>query len=454
MNKTVENTKKRICYILSGLIIVFCVFLNGENAFISHAEATATVIPESATVRSGAGTDNAAIGSVAAGTALTVAGQTAGSDGQTWYQVTVNGATGYIRADLVNLSESGGQAASGEQSHTETAATVTDSSHSSGTISSDSVNIRKGPASTDAAVGNVKRGAVVEITGEAIGADGQTWYQVSVNGKSGFIRSDLIAEGESGGSSGASGSSGDAGDGGGEPLGEDVLESTEGDMPEENEAEPVSLEPEDDSVTTISNVISTRIIPGDVNLEDVELDESLLAEWASGQYYILYTDNADGSNSWYLYSIKDGQSQEINNLMEQEVETDGSFLPAGNAKIVLIVMAVVILLLIITSIFLAVKLHGYQDYYEEDEDDEEDDDDDEDDEDEEEDDDDEDDGHVNSSRWRPRNFLSRRDSDEDDDEDDEDDEEGDDEEADGEGYLDDDDFEFEFLNLDGKKDIP
>ena len=425
-------------FAVMAFMVLFC--LNG-NTIISHAETTITV-NESAKVRSEASTDSTVIGSAASGSKYSVASEVTGADGMVWYQVSVNGQTGYIRSDLATKGE-GQAAAPAQENYTETAATVTPSSASAGTVTSD-CNVRKGPSTTDAKVTGVKSGEQVEITGEATGADGKTWYQVSVGGKEGFIRSDLLEVSAS------------------EEAGDDE-EGQEGDT----EGEEPEVQEQDESSMQISNVISSRILPGDTDLEDMVIDESTLEEWESGKYYVLYTQNDDGNDSWYLYSLEDNQFERINNLKGGDEEDAGGAslgIMEGKGKILAITAIVIIVILLIACVIMAVKLHEYSGYEYIDEDDDEEDDDeeyededdeDEDDEDDEEDDEEEDEPVRKKKNWKPKNFLARRAKDEDeDDEDDEDydDEEDDDEEDDeDEEYLDDDDFEFEFLNMDDKK---
>lgn len=445
MKAIIKKAGRKIKYALAGAGVMMCVLLLDEAAIVSQA--ADIKLNSNAKVRSEASTDSTVVTNVSSGATLSSQGEVTGADGYTWYQVSVNGATGYIRSDLADKTSGDMTQAEVERenSYTETSATVSETSVSSGTISVDSANVRKGPSSSDAPVTNVKSGTEVAISGEAIGADGNTWYQISVNGKTGFVRSDLIT-----------------------PAAVEEPEEAE----EEAEAEPEEASGEEDfaevsGTVEISNVISSRILPKDDKLEDMTVDEALLEEWQSGNYYVLYTKDSDGNDDWYLYSLSDNQFEKIKSLHEDEEKEDGGlFAAGGSSKLILLIVGALFIVLILACILLALKLHEYRVYYgdDDDEDDDEDEDEDEDDEDDEEDDDDEDEDDdderpVRKSRWSPRNFLSRRgeddddddDDDEDDDEEDEEDEEDEDEDEDeDEEYLDDDDFEFEFLNMDGK----
>lgn len=436
MRTFIEKAGKTIKCACAAAAVMLCVLFLDQTAIVSQA--ADIKLNSNAKVRSEASTDSAVVTNVSSGATLSSLGEVTGADGYTWYQISVNGATGYIRSDLADkVSGDMTQAeVERENSYTETSATVSESSVSAGTISVDSANVRKGPSSSDAPVTNVKSGTEVAVTGEAIGADGNTWYQISVNGKTGFVRSDLIT-----------------------PTASEETDTEDAEQPEEEAAEePEEAEqPEDSGTTEISNVISSRILPGDVDLEDMTIDESLLEEWESGNYYVLYTKDADGKDGWYLYSLSDNQFERIKSLHDDGEDTKDGGLLSGDNKLIVLIAAALFIVLVIACIILALKLHEYRSYYEDDED-EDDEDDDEDDEDED-DEDDEDERPVRKkSRWSPKNFLSRRDEDDDeDDEDDEDEEDEEDEEDDededdeeDEEYLDDDDFEFEFLNMDGK----
>ena len=450
-------------YFLAGLMTAAYMLFCGGNTIISHADETRKTITD-AKIRSEADTNSAQVGSAPQGTTFSVGEPTTGADGKPWYQVSVNGLNGYIRADLTESAGGGDASASGEGS--ETSGTVAQTDITAGTIGGSSATVRQGPSTSAGKVTSVDAGASVTISGESVGDDGSTWYQVDVDGKTGFIRADLFDEN---GFQRAESSEGEPGE---------VIEPE--DSGEEGGGEEV---PEAVGGSEIKRVISSRAVPGDVDIKDVDIDQAALDEWSSDTIYLLTVEDEDGEVSLYLYSLpKDDKPSKMEKLEQGGSDGGGSFssLMEGKGKILMIAAAVLFVILIGVCIMLAVKLRGYQAYdrdpYDDDEeyddededeeeyDDEEDDEDDEEYEDEEYDDeeDDEDDEEYDDDeyederpakrrRWSPKNFLSRLDTyDDDDDEDDgydEDDEDDDDE------YLDDDDFEFEFLNMDDKDDF-
>lgn len=372
---------------------------------LSAEAATGTVTSESARIRSAADSEGEVLAGVKKNDTVDVISKTEGADGNTWYQVHVDGSRkGYIRSDLVSVNGDVPSSAAAETTNlsastenlesqtTETSATVTESSASSGTVTKASVNVRKGPATTDAIVGSVKRDNVVTITGETIGGDGKKWYQVSFSsgGKdiTGFILSDLIGVTE---------------------------KAPEEEQPEET---PETEGAEEGGGDEISRAISSKILPADADISNYVIDENTLADMEEGRYYLLYMTGEDGSKFYYLYDTQEHIYQRADSFntgaVEEETKSSGGF--GTTAKIIVIILGVVVVILITIIVLLALKLKR-NDWEEDDDDDDEDDYDEDDEEDEDE------DGRVNSRAWRPRNFL--RTSGEDDDEEDEDDDEED-----------------------------
>jgi len=479
MRMIAGKIRKRAAYIVAAAAFMLCMLCMEENTIVSRADMQITVTDD-ANVRSEASTSSSIVGKASNGSTLSAAGTVTGEDGMDWYQVTVNGNTGYIRSDLAEVSESsdGGDGEGSEEGSSEGFGEIT-----SGTIiSTENANVRSGPSSSDTPITTVKSGTVVPITGQATDSEGKTWYEVEVDGSTGYILSDLI----------------DPIYGGGEAEGGD--EPAEGEMPEDTEEGGMPSGGSEE----VKQVLSSRVIPEGTDLKDMEGDSAALSEWALDNYYLLRTeDSSEGDETWYLYSTDNNKFEKVELVREGEGGSGSSLssLMEGKGKIFIIIAVALFVILIIVCIVLAVKLGQYRDggsvgprvrnryddddeddddeYEDEDdeyEDDEEDDDeyededdeyeDDEEDDDEYEDEDDEyedeedddeyeDERPVKKRRWAPKNFLSRRNDEEDDeeyDDDEYDDEEYDDEEYgdDDEDYMDDDDFEFEFLNMDDK----
>ena len=106
---------------------------------------------------------------------------------------------GYVRSDLVSKAGGSSSTTIATNTSTTTTTslpetTATAVEQKSATVISDSVNVRKGAGTGYDSVGKVKNGDTVTITGEANGTDGKTWYQVTFgdNSTTGYIRSDLV----------------------------------------------------------------------------------------------------------------------------------------------------------------------------------------------------------------------------------------------------------------------
>ncbi len=302
-------------------------------------------------------------------------------------------------------AEAGGAEDTGDTGN-EGAGEAAGGSVTSATVTSGSVNVRS-EASTDASVaGKATQGMEVTVTGETQGSDGKTWYAVSFesNGSTvtGYIRSDLV---------------------------------------EAHVAEP---EP----------------APEEPAPQETETPEEQPAA-PTEEYGVVYEDDGTGTSYWYLHDNTMGTKYKVEDLLNAE-KTNQSNMDAmekttSSMRLVIIIMAVVILVLIVVVTVFIIKLKNayegadYDGYDDDDEDDEE-----------EEDDEDEDEEERPRRRSFGPRFASRRDREEEEDEDEEEDDEDDDYEEErprrkasrskekgwqSKNFLDDDDLEFEFLDL-------
>lgn len=374
------NTVKRWKLWAVMAVLTAAVFLYEGNMLTARAEATATVTADSAKIRSEASTGSEAVGSTTKGTKLPILKSVSASDG-IWYQVTVEGnTTGYIRSDLVSTTGEVPAAGGTEtKKPTVTNSEVRASDMTAGVITGNSVNVRKGAASSDALAGVLKKDAVVKITGETDGADGKLWYQIESDTVNGFIRSDLLEA--------------------------SAAVATEGgeEQPTETPEEPEAPAEEGDT-TTVSNVVSVRTLPEGVDLETAGLSAETIKGWESDRYYVIYTQTKSGAEQWYFYDAQSNAYDRIDDLTPMTEEEIKAAEGGKMNKPVLIVGIVLLVAMLGVIIYLALQLHEYKMDYEYDDDY-----------------DDDDDGYyedyeegkVNSRAWKPKNFLGR-DSDEDD----------------------------------------
>lgn len=214
--RSAAKLHRGIRVMLGAVLFVFCLHMFSFESVAAEGK----VKPASAKIRSEANTSSEALASVESGDELTVKGKVTGSDGKVWYQVFVDANTlGYIRSDLLDVdgTVSELQAFSGTQTEESAAAGNTSNTGSAGntetvtitvepmasqsaTITGGDVNVRQSASTSTSKVATAKNGTAVTVTGQANGSDGKLWYQVSFisdgSEVTGFIRSDYIELGE------------------------------------------------------------------------------------------------------------------------------------------------------------------------------------------------------------------------------------------------------------------
>ena len=209
MKKTVQRTSKfKAFWGMFALVLVLGAGLFAENlAFVSHAESAAKVTASSAKIRKSADSSSEVIGSAAKDKTISIKSQTKGADGYTWYEVYVDANTlGYIRSDLVSITDGSTPPSSSTTTTTatpapavnETPVDVTAVEPVSATVTGgQSVRVRSNASTTSQIVTTAENGMALTVTGQATGTDGNTWYQVNFIANNtevtGFIRSDYVA---------------------------------------------------------------------------------------------------------------------------------------------------------------------------------------------------------------------------------------------------------------------
>ena len=215
MKKTVQRISK--CKAFWGMLALVLVLgaglFAGDLAIVSHAESAAKVTASSAKIRKSADSSSEVIGSAAKDKTISIKSQTKGADGYTWYEVYVDANTlGYIRSDLVSITDGSTPSSSSGTTTTTTTTTtatpapavnetpveVTAVEPLSATVTGgQSVRVRSNASTTSQIVTTAENGMALTVTGQATGTDGKTWYQITFISNSievtGFIRSDYVA---------------------------------------------------------------------------------------------------------------------------------------------------------------------------------------------------------------------------------------------------------------------
>ena len=313
-------------------------------SFASQA-AEGTVTAETAKIRAQADGNSEVVGSTVKGKVIDIVGAEADSSGTKWYKVPIAGNSyGYIRSDLVSTSQDIPVSATmtvsapAEGGSAPAATVPTAIGEQQATIVPASAKVRSGASTQHASVGSLPQGTTVTLIGEANDNAGKKWYQITCNYNGnnieGYIRSDLVTIGAASSSEQPE----QPAEGGENPEGSEEPpvegENPEGENPEGGEEPPEEPAPETEhrDYEVVYN-------------EDV---------------YWLY-DNTNGT----MMKVQDllgvvSKANENSADLEKQVQ---------NEKIIIIVLAVIIVVLVIVITVLLLKIRNL--YYEDYEDDEE-----------------------------------------------------------------------------------
>ncbi len=324
----------------AALFLVWC------DPIVSRAEAVGKVIPKSVNIRELPNQDSEVIGSATGGKEITIRGKVEKDGVTTWYQVYVSGETvGYVRADMVEktgdgdiptvtASETAGESAAATNETAEPDApeggeaeapasggaqvqAQEEMAKQYGTVNV-KAKVRPDPSTSNTPVDSIASGTQVVVSGKSEGSDGKTWYYVTFTGsngseKTGFIRSDLMVLGDM------------------LPVEEEPEEEPQEEQPEEPEPAP------------------------------------------NNDYELKIETDSEGEEAWYIYDNVKGKKQKLVPLLESAYaqmlgdteDTDAIV----KQRIVIVALAVLLAVLVITVIIMAFKLRDA--YYEDDEEDDE-----------------------------------------------------------------------------------
>ena len=316
--------KKNVVKMLTTVFAAALMFVCFSTTSLAYPETEGKITVDTAKVRESADTGSGVTTLVEKGTVVTIIDETTDSAGTVWYKVSVSGVEGYVRSDLLEK----GQPVAAET--TDSSATDTSASTVEGVtpmdlqyaqMSVDAGKVRSNASTKDSIVVTLAKGDQVTVDGQKTGGDGKTWYHISAvagdgSAYTGFVRSDLV---------------------------------TLGDMvPVETPVEETPEEP----------------------VEEAPVEEPAVPQ----DYEAVYTDDGTGNNVWYLYDHQNNSRMKLDDLLsyvdsEAKRETDVDAL-ASKLKIVIVILAVLLVAAIVAIVLLALKLRDamYEDYdYDEDE---------------------------------------------------------------------------------------
>ncbi len=422
----------RVTGMIAGAFMSAALFA-GAFGMTAYADSKGTVTVNDVKVRSDASTDASTLTKVSSGTEVTVTDEKSDASGNVWYHVTLSdGTVGYVRSDLMTVTAS----TDGDQSaETTDAAADADAEAPSGgnvvngidvsaitlpegvdaqdyqsaTINVDTGKVRSDASTSDDIVAQLARDTDLVVAGSKLGTgDSKTWYYVAfLDGgtqKTGYVRSDLVNMGE---------------------------------------------------VIVVSNTQE----PADNIAEESSAEEASAEPEVNNDYELVYTDDGTGNNVWYLYNHIDNTREKLQELLDY-ADAQANKMADANArmqkfKIMCIVLGVLLGICVIALIIMIVRLvSGGYEYEEDDEEEEE---------------------EEYESRHDRKRRVARHYEEDDEDDDDDDDDDGDEKPAPASArksaprnreaapareqpgkskpknfMLDDDDFEFDFLNMDDK----
>ncbi|WP_029231602.1 SH3 domain-containing protein [Butyrivibrio sp. VCB2006] len=329
---------KKIAGIVLAVGVALTVFAGTSVSTYAYTQTTGKVTSDNVKVRDSASTTAKQVSSLKNGDTIDIVDEATDASGYVWYKIRVNKSEyGYVRSDLVSKAGGSSSTSTTTTSTSDTASlpetSVTATEQKTATITSESVNVRKGAGTSYDSVGKVAKGDTVTIVGEATGTDNKTWYKITFgDGKEGFVRNDLLEVSEAApveNTEGAEG--GEAVEGGENPEGE-VAEGGE--------------EPQQPVV--------------DQNQGD-------------GKYSLMYITGEDGNSTWYLYDNEGGYRVIVDELISaaQSAEAVNKLRKqASNFKKIAIILGVLAAILVGAVVVLVLKLRDSL-YYEDEEEEEE-----------------------------------------------------------------------------------
>ncbi len=332
-----KQAGRTLAVLAAAAVLVWC------DPIVSRAEAPGTVLPKTVNIRKQPDQGSEPIGSSSAGKEISIRGKVDVS-GVTWYQVYVDSNTlGYVRADMIEAGEGDiptvsveadtSDADAGEESsQTDNAAAAPSGSGTGAQVQAQEemafqyaatkvqTKVRPDPSTSNNHIDSLTPGTQVVVSGKSEGSDGKTWYFVNYTGsngseKTGYIRSDLLDLGDL--------------------------------LPVEEEPEP---EPDVEAAA-----------PETAPRNDYELK--------------IETDS-EGEEVWYLYDNIMGNKEPLLQLLEstgsQSVDDKKDTDAIVKQRIVIVVLGVLLAALAVTVIIMAFKLRdAYYEDYEDDEEEEE-----------------------------------------------------------------------------------
>ncbi len=337
---------------ITACLMMFCLMR------IDALAAEGTVKAQTAKIRKEASTDSEVIGSTAQGKTVDIVGGVKDASGTVWYKVpNGNNTYGYIRSDLIETSDeieitgssSTGSSDDSSGNTSKPAETVpTAIGEQQATITESSVRVRSGASTQHDTVETLTQGTTITLIGEANDSAGNKWYQMTCNHNNktveGYVRSDLISIGA--------------------PVESEEEQPTEGtETPEDTEATEGAADGD-------GQMAGEGVAEG-TETENTQVQQTP-AEPEHNDYEVVYNDG-----EYWLYINTEGtmmKVSEVLNVVETANENHEKLTnQITSNKIIIVILGAIIVLLVIAITILIFKFRDlyYEDYYEDEEEDEE-----------------------------------------------------------------------------------
>ena len=196
-NVQVMKWCKRISLFMLAVAMV-CVL----DIFSSVSFASSGKTNSNAKIRKEANPSSTQLGLAEKGTTVEISGESKGTDGKTWYKVSVNNINGYIRSDLIDVSGDSGTTDSGNNGNSGSSTTIDGLEQVvqiEATVSGgNSVRIRTSAstANSNNILTTAANGTKVTVVARTTGSDKKLWYQIKLtvdgNEVMGYIRNDYL----------------------------------------------------------------------------------------------------------------------------------------------------------------------------------------------------------------------------------------------------------------------
>ena len=182
--------------ILARVLTFLCALVVSGTVSLTVYAYPGTISTDNVNVRASASTGADVVTRLNSGASIEIEGEEVDASNATWYKISVNGQTGYVRADLVTTT--GGNAGTGNSAATGTSTAQTPTqaqtlTERGATVNTADINVRSGAGRDYASAGTLALNSTVTVTGEATDTTGQKWYRIRYNGTSeGYVLADFL----------------------------------------------------------------------------------------------------------------------------------------------------------------------------------------------------------------------------------------------------------------------